>query len=104
MYVPIVQSAPRSRRRASPLRISPSHPCLSPSHPCASGGHPDRRCRRRSRCGVASGMGSLISTVVGGTEPTPATIEIKEAEVGDFYANCMARGGGLPPGISRHDN
>ena len=49
------------------------------------------------------GMGSLISTVVGGTEATPATIEIKGAEVGDFYANCMARGGGLPPGISRQD-
>ena len=41
--------------------------------------------------------------MTGGTEPTPAPIDIKGAEASDFYANCMARGGGLPPGLSRQD-
>ena len=48
-------------------------------------------------------MGPLIPPVAGGSEPTPTPIEIKGAEAGDFYANCMARGGALPPGLSRQD-
>ena len=53
----------------------------------------------------SSGMGPLIPPVAGGSGPKrkPAPIELKDATAADFYANCMARGGTVPPGLAKQD-
>ena len=49
-----------------------------------------------------SGMGSLIPPVQGAAEPKPAPMELKDAVAGDYYANCMARGGSVA-GLVKQD-
>ena len=96
------------RRRSASAPPTPAHtttsPIASPAGAAAPAAPPVAPAAAADAAPSAgpSGMGPLIPPVAGGTEPTPTPIEIK-AEAGDFYANCMARGGALPPGLSRQD-
>lgn len=51
---------------------------------------------------VLTGMCPLLPTVTGGAEPKPAPLLLKDAVAGEFYRNCMARGG-TPAGLGKQD-
>ena len=90
------------RRRTVSAPPTPAHPAASP---VADGGPADAVAAAPDAAAPAgrSGMGPLIPPVAGGTEPKPAPLELKDATAGEFYSNCMARGGTVPPGLGKQD-
>ena len=51
---------------------------------------------------VLTGMSPLLPGVTGGAEPHPAPLLLKDAVAGEYYRNCMARGGRLA-GLGKQD-
>lgn len=80
-----VQGSPAVGADDSPKELPPPPPASSGAGPSGAGA-----------------MGPLIPHVAGAAEPKPAVMALSNAVAGDFYANCLARGGGLA-GLSKQD-
>ena len=105
-------TAPEAAADASPAQAGASP--LRPAGQPASAGSPAGRAASSRAASIAASpsgsparpasgaMGSLLQHVATGTEPRPSLLELSN-EVGDVYANLMARGGQVPSTMSHQD-